>query len=1019
MSACSVTYRQLVRHDLDGAWKHTDGLAAVEVLVEERVAPRNKGITGKLDASPSLVPAASAEPLSFTKTTMAALPLLALPAARRHAYAASILRASTAPALQRNEARTAPSSGDSKSGSDCSGESSSDGNPFGGSFQAAFDAENAAADAEAEALDVNLEGVDGAGVDELVAEMLKGMAFEAQDFEASAAQFNSSSSEGQSGGGPGSGGGSSGDQPGMRVLVVGLSNACDLARFAMRLGGNRVDGVDAFGPGLAVARLRHVEQHLGLDLSAMAYVSLDQPSLWSGLQALEADGEAPPAWTMPEVPTAPSTVAASDGDTDGKLDDACPTLVPASQSPTGGLKSSSGGCDWLIDGSSSQLYDAIVLDWAAESGSGTGPAAVTDELSNLVALVAPWLSPTGLLCLGMGAGFASGGQYGGSSSGTSSTSSTSGGGGSGGGGSSGAKAALAVQKACAACGLAGFAVVSDASSREEPHLAESVVVASRATLVLPGHATSPTTVVAAADTGTASEEAAEVELTADAWVDAFGPGSSGAECFRLPMTLQEGELDEASAVAGPSSSSSSNVPRVWAFWAEAENAEVDDRVAAAKPGEGIAADVWNEAFGSDDSDDDSDNDGVDKGSSDAVPQSDDEVSRREAWASVMSPSLRAACPAMPLLRACQAALAPEAEGHAEVGLSPKTETTQKLPAVQFPALVVKPGALQAQLDTRGYAVCSSGVSTTDSSTAEVEAEEGQGEGAATTSLGSSTPVSSLRHDEPALLSFVHGAVLALKRKQLAPAHVYLYDATWELALRVWPLAEAVLGKDCVLEPSFAAFALDPQKAGTSYVGTNFGRPHRDYSYADSLEANATAENGSEASQKLKVLSVWVPLNGVNTSNGCMYVVPRPCDTGFADPLSAEGLQSPRVPAETVGGVVPLAPHPPGTFMCWTGNTVHWGSACAREGAADPRASLAFVFRRAGARLSVAEVSLTRSDIAAADTATRLQWVHKAIGFFKHWYPDASLDYKALPWASKGAKLATEDRAASKKHVMFS
>jgi len=974
-----VTYRQLVRHDLDGAWKHTDGLAAVEVLVEEeKVEAPRKSTAGKLDAtSPSLVPAASAEPLSFTKTTMAALPLLALPAARRHAYAASMLRASTASAT-RGEA-TASLGGDAKF--EFNGESNvGDGSdPFGGSFQAAFDAENAAADAEADALDVDLEGVDGAGVDELVAEMLKGMAFEAQDFEASAAHFSSSTSNEDkiSSGADGS----SGAHPGMRVLVVGLSNGCDLARFAMKLGSNRVDGVDALGPGLAVARLRHVEQHLGLDLSSMAYVSLDQPSLLSGLQALEADGEAPPSWTISKV----SAAAAAAADDDGLNDDACPQLVSVTRSSASGL--SRGAGDWLNDNSSSLLYDAIVVDWAAESGSGTGPAAVTDELTNLIGLVAPWLSPTGLLCLGMGAGFASGGQYSSNA-----------------GASSGTKAASALQKACAACRLSGFVVVSDASSREEPHLAEAVVVASRATLRLPDQAMSPATV---ATTATASEEveAVEVELTADAWLDAFGPGSSGADGFRLPMTLQEAELDEANAVSpGSSCSSGSNVPRLWAFWAEAEEAELEDKVAAAKPGEGIAANVWNEAFGSDDSDDDSDDDGGGKGSDE--PPTDDEVSRRDAWASVIPPKLRAACPAVPLLRACQAALSPGVGEHAQVRLSTK-ETSSSLPSVHFPALVAKPGALQAQLDSRGYAVCSSDVSTGDPATAASAAAEEK------------EFSTSLRHDEPALLSFVHGAVLALKRKQLAPAHVYLYDATWELALRVWPLAEAVLGKDCVLEPSFAAFALDPQKAGTSYVGTNFGRPHRDYSYADSLEPNADDESSPASSQRLKVLSVWVPLNYVNTSNGCMYVVPRPCDTGFADPLGAEGLQSPRVPTETVGGVVPLAPHPPGTFMCWTGNTVHWGSACAREGAADPRASLAFVFRRAGARLSQTEISLTRSDVAAADTASRLQWVHKAIGFFKHWYPDASLDYKGLPWASKGEAPSSIERGASKKRVVFS
>jgi hypothetical protein len=93
---------------------------------------------------------------------------------------------------------------------------------------------------------------------------------------------------------------------------------------------------------------------------------------------------------------------------------------------------------------------------------------------------------------------------------------------------------------------------------------------------------------------------------------------------------------------------------------------------------------------------------------------------------------------------------------------------------------------------------------------------------------------------------------------------------------------------------------------------------------------------------LKLLSDWLPLNDVTLQNGCMYAVPRGQDTDFADPGNAAALQEPKVP---VDGLTALAPHPAGSFLCWSGNTIHWGSGCAREGAADPRTSLALVFRR--------------------------------------------------------------------------
>jgi hypothetical protein len=245
-----------------------------------------------------------------------------------------------------------------------------------------------------------------------------------------------------------------------------------------------------------------------------------------------------------------------------------------------------------------------------------------------------------------------------------------------------------------------------------------------------------------------------------------------------------------------------------------------------------------------------------------------------------------------------------------------------------------------------------------------------------------------RHDDPLLLAHLRAITRAIEARKLPPAFAFMFDHAWEVVLRLWPLAEALLGQGCVLEPSFAAFKLNHKKTAnhTSYVGNNFSKPHRDYSFADAIDG---------ASGDVKVLSVWMPLNDVTLHNGCMYAVPRSLDAAFADPVGFEGLSEPAVP---VTGVTPLAPHPAGTFMCWTGNTIHWGSGCEASGAADPRQSFALVFRRKDARLSVAEASLTREAVAGADTATRLGMVRSALGFFRHWYPEADLAKYPLPWA---------------------
>lgn len=55
------------------------------------------------------------------------------------------------------------------------------------------------------------------------------------------------------------------------------------------------------------------------------------------------------------------------------------------------------------------------------------------------------------------------------------------------------------------------------------------------------------------------------------------------------------------------------------------------------------------------------------------------------------------------------------------------------------------------------------------------------------------------------------------------------------------------------------------------------------------------------------------------------------------------------------------------------------------GAADPRTSLALVFRRVDATLSQPERSLTKKDATNPALAHRLGWVASALEFFRHWY----------------------------------
>lgn len=70
---------------------------------------------------------------------------------------------------------------------------------------------------------------------------------------------------------------------------------------------------------------------------------------------------------------------------------------------------------------------------------------------------------------------------------------------------------------------------------------------------------------------------------------------------------------------------------------------------------------------------------------------------------------------------------------------------------------------------------------------------------------------------------------SLRAAGIPPFFIWMFDEAWQLARSVWPHAECLLGGRCVLEPTVAAYHLDytaAQRAGNSYIGTNFSLPHR-------------------------------------------------------------------------------------------------------------------------------------------------------------------------------------------------
>lgn len=211
-----------------------------------------------------------------------------------------------------------------------------------------------------------------------------------------------------------------------------------------------------------------------------------------------------------------------------------------------------------------------------------------------------------------------------------------------------------------------------------------------------------------------------------------------------------------------------------------------------------------------------------------------------------------------------------------------------------------------------------------------------------------------------------------------------------------------MGSTCVLEPSFAAYHLQNISSQSRYIGTNFGIPHRDYSYADSVLSDGST----------KVLSLWIAINDVTLDNGCMYVVPKEYDENFdrddayehMQVCSTGELKDKKFLNFPLHCILPL-PCKSGSILGWQGNVIHWGSACQDVGTSNPRKSIAFVFRRADAVHHHDIKGLRRHEIDSfiknngvemeglCDTSignddcvqNKLSKIMDAIAFFKHWY----------------------------------
>jgi len=124
----------------------------------------------------------------------------------------------------------------------------------------------------------------------------------------------------------------------------------------------------------------------------------------------------------------------------------------------------------------------------------------------------------------------------------------------------------------------------------------------------------------------------------------------------------------------------------------------------------------------------------------------------------------------------------------------------------------------------------------------------------------------------------------------------------------------------------------------------------------------------------------------------MYVVPKWFDALFTrddswnhqQVIAAGAFSGHKCVNFPIDGVRPLI-GPPGTLFGWYGNVIHWGSSVHEDSPHQPRASVAWVFRRASSDGDPDCAPLTEQQVRTLTQRQRLELVVSSLKTFKHWY----------------------------------
>tara|TARA_B110000208_G_scaffold140706_1_gene169781 strand:+ start:140 stop:1555 length:1416 start_codon:yes stop_codon:yes gene_type:complete len=200
--------------------------------------------------------------------------------------------------------------------------------------------------------------------------------------------------------------------------------------------------------------------------------------------------------------------------------------------------------------------------------------------------------------------------------------------------------------------------------------------------------------------------------------------------------------------------------------------------------------------------------------------------------------------------------------------------------------------------------------------------------------------------DPSFYKDLQHAIGTLEREGWPPSFIFVYDEVW--AYVVFPLFDAMEALlpaedgEIEMESDLNCWSLRRQGDFGTYVGANFGTPHRDSSHAHCHDA---------ATGRRTALNAWVAVNpsGATLRNGCMRALPIPNDALFAQPADYEHMSLRAMRRSFSDDEAVAMASAAGDICTWVPCLIHWGGSCCADlkgsPEEEPRISIAATFRR--------------------------------------------------------------------------